>query len=227
MKWQPHHLEQLRDTPLFSGLDSEQQTLVLEHTQIKRLKKGENLFNKGDAAQQFFWTREGLVKLYRLSPTGEEKIIEIVRPGQYFAEALMFGEKAKYYPVNAEMIEAGEVWCFSNKIFMEVLRGSVDTCFRLMNSMSLKLHKHINEIDRLTLQTASDRVINYLLQNKLEDSNAIQLRIPKNVLAAQLSIKPETLSRTLKKLIKDGLIETQGQNIKIIDLVALKQRACI
>ena len=227
MKWDPQHIDCLRSASLFSGLDTPQLEKALANAHIKELKNGDLLFSQGDAADKFFWVRTGLLKLYRLAPSGEEKIIEIVNPGQTFAEAIMFSGKTSRYPVNAEMIEKGEVWCFSNQDFKEILSQSVDTCFRLLASMSLKLHKHINEIDRLTLQTATDRVINYLIQNKVEDGDEVHLLTSKQTLAGQLSIKPETLSRTLGKLTKEGLIKTEGHVIRLLDIHALYSKVKI
>jgi len=209
------HIKQLRNNSLFSGLDEAQLEQVLKNMQIKPLGSGEQLFSKGDKAEHFFWMCSGLIKLYRLSPNGEEKVIDIVPTGHTFAEAIMFTGKLSHYPVNAEMIEAGEVWCFSCNDFKAVLEGSMDTCFQLLGSLSQRLRKHVNEIDRLTLQTATDRVINYLLQHKPEDSNDVKLLTSKQTLASQLSVKPETLSRTLKKLTQEGLITANGNIITL------------
>lgn len=218
------HIKQLRNNSLFSGLDEVQFGQILNSAQVKPLANAERLFNKGDEVNHFFWLRSGLLKLYRLSPNGEEKVIEIIRPGQTFAEAILFSGKLSHYPVNAEMIEAGEVWCFCCNDFRAVLENSVETCFQLLASFSQRLHKHVNEIDRLTLQTATDRVINYLLQNKPEDSNEVQLVTSKQTLASQLSVKPETLSRTLKKLTQEGLITANGNIIILQSPDALRAR---
>ena len=218
------HIKQLRNNSLFSGLNDAQLEQVLKNIQIRSLTNGEPLFNKGDEVNHFFWLRSGLLKLYRLSPNGEEKVIEIIRPGQTFAEAILFSGKLSHYPVNAAMIEAGEVWCFCCNDFRAVLEGSVETCFQLLASLSQRLHKHVNEIDRLTLQTATDRVINYLLQHKPADSNEVQLLTSKQTLASQLSVKPETLSRTLKKLTQEGLITANGNIITLQSPDALHAR---
>ena len=229
MKWDPTHIKQLQNNSLFKGLSEAQLSQALANAQVREKKSGEALFSQGEPADRFFWLRTGLLKLYRLSPSGEEKIIEIIRPGQTFAEAIMFAGKPNHYHVGAQFIEHGEVWCFSNQDFKEILGHSVETCFRLMTSMSQRLHKHINEIDRLTLQTATDRVINYLLQNRLEhgDSNEVRLLTSKQTLAAHLSIKPETLSRTLGKLTREGLIKTDGHTIRLLDLKALHSRVAL
>ncbi|MEW5757704.1 MAG: Crp/Fnr family transcriptional regulator [Pseudomonadota bacterium] len=227
-----HHAEavqMLRRIALFAELDEAQLAKILETTQRRELTAGEFLFMQGEGAEQFFWLESGLLKLYRVSPIGEEKIIEIVRAGQTFAEAIMFMGQRSRYPVNAQMIEGGVIWCFANASFHEVLRGSVDTCFRLLAGMSRRLHQHVNEIERLTLQTATERVINYLMQQAEPSVNPANVHLPitKQTLAAQLSITPETLSRTFTRLAKAGLIEIRGNDIALLDVEGLRRKAML
>lgn len=217
-------VSELRRTSLFSGLDDTQLDQALKNLQVHSLSPSEVLFSQGQTANRFYWMRAGLIKLYRLSPAGEEKIIEIIRPGQTFAEAIMFSTHVGKYPVNAQVIEEAEIWSFSNSDFKTLLENSPQTCFRVMSKMSQRLHQLINEIDKLTLQTATDRVINYLLQNLPENSSQLQLDTSKQTLASQLSIKPETLSRTLSRLNKEGLIKTEGNVIKVLNQAELRER---
>ena len=84
------------------------------------------------------------MKLYRTSPHGDEKVIEIVSAGQTFAEAIMFMDR-KTYPVSAEALMDTEVIGFDSKVFTELLRESVDTCFRVMGEMSVWLRRHLHE----------------------------------------------------------------------------------
>jgi len=221
-------IEALKANSLFSGLTDSQRAQLLETAQCRILSNDEILFLQGNPAQQFYWLESGLVKLFRSSATGEEKIIEIVRPGHTFAEAIMFMDRQQgRYPVSAQAIAAGKVWCFNNQQFLNLLRGSVDGCFRMLATMSQRLHHHVKEIDRLTLQTATERVINYLLQElppEATEQGEVRLPIAKQTLAATLSIKPETFSRTLAKLSKEGLLEIAGNTIRLTNVQALRQR---
>ncbi len=45
-----------------------------------RLKDGESLFEQGDPAERFYLVTGGQIKLFRLSPAGKEKVIEVVMP---------------------------------------------------------------------------------------------------------------------------------------------------
>ena len=205
---------------LFIGLHPDQLEKILASSKCYNLSASERIFSTGDNAQKFFWLCHGQIKLTRTSPDGSEKVIELIQPGKTFAEAVIFADGATY-PVNAESVEKSKVIGFDGAIFKELLRESPDACFRLLSTLSSKLHHHIDEIEQLTLSTAMTRLVAFLLQ-LADGSNDIQLTVSKNLLASRLSIKPETLSRLFSKLHKEGLMTVQGQSIAIHDADALR-----
>ena len=212
------------DLPLFAGLSESQLELVKRSMRVLKLQEGQSLFNTAQTADRFFVLRRGLIKLFRLAPNGSEKIIEIIRPGQSFAVAVMFME-AKSYPVNADALQESRVLSFENSVFMNILRDSPQTCFPVMAEMSRHLHRQVTEIDRLSLSSAPNRVAAYLLEKcpkTGEERSRFLLDAPKRVIASRLSMKPETLSRVLKNLHRDGLIEMDRRTIHIADLNALR-----
>ena len=219
-------IEELRAVYLFAALDDTQLSRVVHDARLVHLGKHETLFEQGDPAQHFFLVRSGQVKLFRISPEGQEKIIELVQPGQVFAEALLFMDDVGGYPVHAEAIDASEVLSFDNRGFKALLSDSVDTCFRLMAAMSRRLHRQINEIDRLTLHNATFRLVSYLLQEVPDDvlaSPNVRLTTTKHVIASRLSIQPETFSRILARLHQQGLIDVQGNTVVLRDIDALRK----
>lgn len=207
-------------THLFSGLKKDQHDKILSTSKCYKLKAGERVFSTGENAKKFFWLCHGQIKLTRVSPDGHEKVLELIQPGKTFAEAVMFMDEA-LYPVNAEAVEESKVIGFDGEIFKAMLRESPETCFTLLSTLSRRLHRHIDEIERLTLSTAMTRVGAFLLQ-LANGSNEIHLTVSKNLLASRLSIKPETLSRLFSKLHKEGLVTVHGQSIAIHDIDALR-----
>ena len=63
-------------THLFKGLDKQQLEKVLAHSNLHKLKKEQILFSQGDEVCCFYLVLSGMVKLFRLSPDGQEKVIE-------------------------------------------------------------------------------------------------------------------------------------------------------
>ena len=216
--------EQLKTGLLFANLDDEQLSRVAQHAARVRLAEGESLFEQGDPADRFYLVIRGQIKLFRLSPAGNEKVIEIVTPGSTFAEALMFLERPRY-PVGAQALTAAEVISIDAHDFATMLKGSVETCFLLLGDMSQRLRGLVREIDELSLHSATCRVAAYLVQQAPEGSQTFDLTIAKQVLASRLSVKPETLSRIIKNLSDAGIISVLGSRITIHDWQALQQAA--
>ena len=216
---------ELREVGLFACLDDDQAARLARHTSICRLGKGEEFFRQGERASAFFSLSSGQIKLYRLSASGQEKVMELVGPGATFGEALVFSDQPTSYPVHAEAVEPSQVLAVNIPAFRSVLRGSMDTAFELMACMSRRLHQQVDEIDRLTLHNATYRLVSYLLEQippGVVQSPNICLSTSKHLIASRLSIQPETFSRILKRLAKAGLIEVQGATVVIRDIPGLR-----
>jgi len=202
---------------LFSQLDEEQLAQVKSMSRKIKLNDGQLLFEEGDEATRFFLVKSGQIKLSRISLNGDEKVIELIRSGQTFAEALMFSE-IPAYPVRASALGDCELWGFDSKAFLNLLRGSVESCFRLMGDMSIRLRQMVDEIDELTMQSGKERVARFLCaQYHSAGTRVFALAAPKGVLASRLSVKPETFSRILHKLADEGLVKVNGGSVEILD----------
>jgi CRP/FNR family transcriptional regulator, dissimilatory nitrate respiration regulator len=221
----PLFIESIKKLILFSALDESQLQKIVSSSQIRPLKSGDNVFKQGEISRHFYAVHKGSIKLSLLSPDGCEKVIEIVRPGQQFAEAIMFYDNP-VYPVNCIALEASEVFEFDNKTYLKILEESFVTNRRLLQYMSRKMHGFLREIDNLCLHTATYRLINYLICSIPDDiqsnSTEITLDAAKNVIAKRLSIQGETFSRILRDLRKKDLIEVSGNKVLIKDIIAMK-----
>lgn len=133
--------------------------------------------------------------------------MEIIHPGQTFAEAVMFMQHA-VYPVCAESLDTVELVSFLNRLMLHLLAEHPATCLlHLLGHLSIRLHQRLGEIETLTLQNATQRFALYLIQqleNRALDSAEIDLQLPKRLIAARLSMQPETLSRTMAACVRPG-----------------------
>ncbi|WP_275096011.1 Crp/Fnr family transcriptional regulator [Sedimenticola hydrogenitrophicus] len=218
---------ELSEAFLFSQLDEGQLERVRKMSSEIRLQDNEALFEVGDEARRFFLVQEGQIKLSRLSMNGNEKVIEVVTAGYTFAEALMFSDKPSY-PVRATSIGKSRLIAVDSRGFLDLLRESTDTCFRVMGDMSMRLRRMIKEIDDLTLQSATGRVAGYLCGKSMlkgQTRVAFELATPKGVLASRLSVKPETFSRILHNFTDQGLVKVRGGHIEILDVEGLRKHA--
>lgn len=219
-------IDALKQSHLFTRLTDVQLDRVYRHSQVVKLEEGQLLFAQGEEVTNFYLVLSGKMKLYRVSPDGQEKIIEIVPQGGLFAEALMFMDQP-HYPVSSAALSATTVIGIDANDFKDMLRDSVETCLLLLGNMSFRLRQLVHEIDTLTLHSGTCRVASYLLQHAPDDRESFELDTAKGVIAARLSVKPETFSRIIKNLRGEGVISIDGSKITIHNRDALKEYSLV
>ena len=217
-------IEALKQNFLFASLDKAQLERVKLHAVRVHLAEGESLFEQGDEANRFFLLIDGQIKLFRLSPAGNEKVVEIVTPGSTFGEALMFLDRP-HFPVGAQALEASEVISINADDFAMMLRESVDTCFVMMGAMSQRMRGLLHEIDDISLHSATCRVATYILRHAPPCVDSFHLPVAKQVLASRLSVTPETFSRIVRNLSDRGVIKLEGSRVTICNRDVLEKAA--
>lgn len=214
----------LRRSYIFSDMDDGQFHEIMRHAAPVEIAGGQLLFGQGDPVAAFYWVGEGLIRLFRSSPQGDEKVIELIGPGRFFAEAALF--MGGRFPVNAAAQVNSRLVAVDGASFKAWLAQDASRCFRLLAGMSARMHKLVNEIDSLTLMKGTDRLLQYLLDHSEPDDSGltvVELEAPKQVIASRIGVKPETLSRLLHKLADLGYVEVKDNRIVIRDEDKLRE----
>jgi CRP/FNR family transcriptional regulator len=219
------NLQTLKKSLLFSGVDQEylEQISAIAHRRV--FAKGETIFAEGDPAIGFYLLDRGSIKLCKVSPDGREKVLHFVHPGETFAEAAFFGDGK--YPAEARGVEAGEALFFPKDSFMGMLERNPRFSLNLIVSLSLLLRRFARQIEELSFAEVPNRLAAYLLELAERKSTTFQgksyldLEMKKGELASRLGTVSETLSRALRKLKEENIIEVEGSRVVILDKKAL------
>jgi CRP-like cAMP-binding protein len=207
----------LRGHHLFAGLSPPQMQRLLTVSHVDDYEAGHLLFDRGQPASHFFIVLDGQINLVLYSKTGEEKIVDIIGPGMSFAEAVMFME-APGYPLSAVAAAHSSVARFPSREYVSILRESPETCLRMLGNLSQRLHMRIREIEYLTLESATHRLVR-LIESRLpidrQGPAELTLQESRQELASRLSMKPETLSRILRHLADAGAIVVHGRVLQV------------
>lgn len=203
--------------PILGLLPARSQEALLDETLYREYPAHGLILRQGERAERFFMVLEGKVKLFRISADGKEKVVEIIQPGNTFAEAVMFMQK-QVYPVCAEALDSVRIAAIPNRLMLRCLQENPQTCLHLLGHLSVRLHQRLDELENLTLQNATQRFALYLaaqVKDRPGDDAELELMLPKGLIAARLSITPETLSRAMATLRDRGLIESHARHIRI------------
>jgi CRP-like cAMP-binding protein len=96
----------------------------------------------------------------------------------------------------------------------------------MLASLSMKLHQLMADMETCTLMNSVQRVVCFLSHQAPEENAAqyeVKLDTSKQMLASQLNLAPETLSRVLHHLVTADLIEVKGRTLRIMDAQRLKR----
>lgn len=212
----------VRQTPLFGGLGHELLKDVLAHSKVRAVARGEVLFVQGDPALSCYVVLGGWVKLYRLTPGGEEAVITVFTRGQSFAEAAAFLEGR--YPVSAEAVTDCRLLVVGSRHLLQMIRGNPEVAVALLASTSAHMHELVRQIEQLKAHTGVERVAEFLLSlcTSSMGTCAIELPYDKTLIAGRLGMQPESLSRAFARLREVGV--QIDQNVASIADVGRLQR---
>ena len=207
--------------PLFSDIGSAERERLAQGCQLRRFERGDMVFRVGEPCDAFHVVVVGQVKLFVVSPAGQEKVIELVSPGASFAEALMF--LGKPCMVNAQALADTLLLSVHRDAVVAELELDSRFAMRMLAGLSRRLHGLVHDVQAYALQSGVQRVVGYLLRDQaLEDSHAdvartVSLPVSKATVASRLSMTPEYFSRVLRELEAAGLIAVDKRDIRILD----------
>ena len=215
----------LVNLPLFSDLTPEEIKRIAAGTRRIYAAKGETLFSRGERCEGFHVVLYGQVKLSFVTPSGQEKVVEIIGPGGSFGEALMFMEKA-YIVMAQTLADTMLLHVAKDAVFDELAREPA-FAKKMLAGLSRRLHSLISDVESYSLQSGTQRVIGYLLRQddaQAADSGATKLTLPvsKAIVASRLNLTPEHFSRILHDLQTLGLISVDGRDVHIVDVARLR-----
>ena len=211
--------------PLFHDLSPAELERVAQGCQVRRLGRGDSIFRFGQPCEEFHVVISGQVKLFAISPTGQEKVIELVAPGHSFAEALMF--TGKPYILNAESLGNTLLLTVSKQSVFDEIERDPRFSMRMLAGISRRLHGLVRDIQSGVLDSGMQRVIGYLLSEREPEKNAayetftVSLPVSKATLASRLSLTPEYFSKVLHELESQKLIVIDKRDIRIVDVTRL------
>lgn len=208
----------------FSGLDDVHLDALSTIATVRSYDKNEAIFHEGDEAGGLYAVAAGLVRIYKTSLSGKEQILHVFGPGEVFAEVALF--KSAHLPANAQALEPSEILFIPKQGFVSLIRKEPDLALSMLGLMSMRLRSFVAKIEDLSLKEVPARLAQHLLLLQAsQGTDSVRLDLPKGQLAAYLGTIPETLSRILKKLAEAGIVETEGQILRILDKNALEDVA--
>ncbi|MBN8911850.1 MAG: Crp/Fnr family transcriptional regulator [Rhizobiales bacterium] len=212
----------VRSTPLLGAVSQEIAQSLVGNQPVSVYRKGETLFRQGEAADAFFVVLGGWIKLYRVTPDGNEAVVGVYRRGETFAEAAMF--LGGRYPVSAEVVTDSRLLRVDGRVLRRRIMEQPELALSMLASASYHLKALVEQIEHIKLLSAPQRLADFLvrLASAREGGATIEMPYEKALIANRLGMKPESLSRALAKLRPLG-VSVDREQVSIVDVAVLVQ----
>ena len=209
----------------FNMLDVTERTRIQNAARPIHAARGELLVQQEDCPRGIHLVLSGRIKCFVLSPSGGEKIVRLADPGCFFGEEAALLNRP--HIVNAQAMSASELLFVPTALLREAMVSS--TPF----SVSMSMHLAMASYDLMsTMQvqfqlSGTQRVAHYLTRLAPDDAEHCEIRldIDKQTIAAQLNLTPETLSRILSQLTREGMIQPRGRRGMLLSKLS-QLRSC-
>lgn len=206
--------------------DSNQIENFFAHYKSIRLKRHQQVIKPDEVLESIYYIKSGYIKQSTISKTGEEFIVNIYRPGSFFAISLALHHKKSSYSFetisDAELIKAP----------VQDIIGLLDTqpiiARELLGRITSGLNSLVSRMESLVFGSANQKVAAVLVQNaqrfgkKNGNSIIIELPLTHQQLASLTGLTRETVSIEMAKLKKIGVLNYKGKSITILNISALR-----
>jgi CRP/FNR family cyclic AMP-dependent transcriptional regulator len=199
----------MSENPWFAALASEVRALMLARAEPLRLRRGEMLFRQGDAPSGFYGLVSGTLKMSTLREDGKEAILAVIEPGIWFGEISLIDHAPRTHDATA--VGNVEVLLLPRCAF-DALMARADFAGAIARLLAGRIRLLYGIVEDATLRSTRVRVARRLLLLARGDaalSPRMRLRVPvsQEGLAMMLGMTRQTLSKELRLLADEGLIE--------------------
>lgn len=223
----------MADHLFFGGLSENERATLVDLGRIQSEPSGTILFQHDDSYQGFYLLLEGTIQVYRLSSEGRMLVLEVIRPGESFAEIPLFEDQEPgTYPATSETLADSTMLFIPKGPFLTFVDQNPRTCLHMLVQLAGRLRSTVRQLDAVSLQDVQQRLARYLVEKApsapkdADTPPTLELDVPKTVLAAKLGTVPETLSRALRALEEKDFIRSASSAICLTDMQGLRRFVC-
>ena len=207
----------LRTFPLFHGLSDDTLANVAHAAVMRRIPRGQSVVHAGDRSDFVYFVLTGSLKVVVSDEDGREVILSILGQGELFGEMGIFGEQPRSASVLA--VTPADLVMIAKHDFRRIMQDNFEVAWRIMGNLAERLRNADRKIESLALMDVYGRVARLLLEMS-EDVNGdavVVRKITKQDIAKMIGASREMVSRVMKDLSTQGLIEETDRGIVLRD----------
>ncbi|HCW03228.1 MAG TPA: Crp/Fnr family transcriptional regulator [Clostridium sp.] len=208
--------------PIFNHLEEKQMEEISKVTRSVSYKKKEIIYSAGEKSDSLYIVASGKVRIYRLSESGKEQLVRILKAGDFTGELALFNESI--HEAYAETMVDTNICMITRKDLQVFLMKYPSISLMILSEFSKRLESSEKQSARFATEKVERRIALFLTECVEDDEETREFQLPmsKKDLASYLGTTPETLSRKLTEFEDLGYIkQIEQRKIRILDFDGL------
>ena len=202
--------ETIKTISFFNNLSDRQIDLIASISTVSKYPNKSILYYESDISKNLLFLVEGLIKIYKVDKFGNEIFLYHIYKNSMISELTSMNKNDIYCFSNAEFTEDSIVLSVNFEKFQELFLSKNILTMELMEILLKKTHQLQCIVNRELVFDATAKVA-FMLNQDLEMFN----KLKRQDVSFMLHIQPETLSRVLKRLIRNGTIAIENGEVTI------------
>mgnify|MGYP000315475511 CR=1 FL=1 len=215
-------IQELRAILLFQDLSSSSLQSLAEIAVPTVFEDGQIILQEGDEEKPVYFIRQGTVRIYHSSYEGREQTLAYLEAGAAFNLPPVFTGSHRV-PASAAAVGRVKAISFAPQPFRRLVSQNAEIAVAILRDLSEKLEHFTNLTHDLSLRSVRARLARFLLEQSRSTTTGEVWTQEK--IAAQIGTVREVVSRTMRAFIREGLIRTERQNIRLLDIERLEEEA--
>jgi CRP-like cAMP-binding protein len=212
----------LQQLPYFAQVNDAALSELAQQAVRCTFTANEMIFLEGDPSAGLWILQNGRVKAYKLSPDGQEYVMNFFAPGSTFNDlAALDGAKN---PVSTMAVTDVIAWTIPSAVFVAALQNDHEMCRAVLQGLVGRVRHLVGRVEDLALRPVTARLARFLLQ-QVENPTLDDPAITRALIAQHLATTPESISRSLRLLEEAGAIRFDRHHIIVISPSVLEQQA--
>lgn len=212
---------------IFKNISVRESDQLIADNSIKFYNKGSLIYSEGERMKGCYFIFSGIIKIYQTGHEGKEQIIKFEKEGDIFGfRSVILKETAC---TSVETLSDCILCFISDNSLLGLLKSNPDFAYELMQIACKELgesNRHIKDIAQKSVKERLAEIL-ILIANDfgIEADGSLKLSISREDLGNFVGTATETLIRLLSEYKQEGLIESKGRKIKLLNMEKLKKMA--
>ena len=220
---------EIQQVHLFAELGQEAQRELEAVASARAYEDGQTVVLEGDPDSPVFFVLQGAVRVFRTNPDGREQTLIRVGPGEAFNLPAAFVDPAistgaRSTPASATAVGPVRLLSVSRPDFRRLAGHTPEIALAVLRDFAQKLYHFTSLTYDLSLRSVRGRLAQFLL-TQVQGQSTTPVRWTQEEIAARIGTVREVVSRTMRALVRDGLIKMERHRVVVLDRDALALEA--